>query len=137
MKTGIKKTVLGALAVFASFAAIAQQSLPQAAKSYLQQHFPKEKVSRVERDDSKYEVHLSGGCELEFSSTGKILEVEGNGNMIPESTIPARIKAYLKQKYAGRKVRKIEMESNGYEVSLGDDLEVKFDKAGNFRKTDD
>jgi len=133
MKTKIRIAL--AAIVFTSFAAMAQ-TLPQTAKSYLQKSFPKEKVSRVERDDNKYEVHLSSSYELEFSSSGKILKLDGNGNMIPASILPAKINAYLKKNYEGEKIEKIELESNGYEVSLSNDLEAKFDKSGNFRKTD-
>lgn len=137
MKLQLTKTTLIALFVACSQLALAQTVLPAAAKNCISTYFPKETISSSKMDDGNYEVHLSSGYELEFTKSGKIREIEGNGSQLPKSVIPAKILTYVNQKYAGKSIRKIELESYGYEISLGDDLELKFDRSGNFKKLDD
>lgn len=102
MKLQLIKTTTIALLVACSQLTLAQPALPAVAKNYISTHFSKETISSSKRDDGKYEVHLSSGYELEFTKSGKIREIEGNGSQLPMSVIPAKILTYVNQKYAGK-----------------------------------
>lgn len=125
------------LAVFASQIVFAQTTLPAAANTYIKKHFPKQQVTNTKMDDGKYEVRLGSDYELEFSGNGQIREVDGNGKRIPDTTLPGPILKYIQKNYADQSVTKMEIESSGYEINLSNGTEMKFDKAGNFKKLDD
>lgn len=50
--------------------------LPQQIRRYLEQHYPNQAVSRVERDRRGYEVKLRNGVELDFDNRFQLLKVD-------------------------------------------------------------
>ncbi|WP_369695841.1 PepSY-like domain-containing protein [uncultured Duncaniella sp.] len=47
------------------------------------------------------------------------------------------IATYVKQNHKGSRIIGIEKKRNGYEIELSNDLDLEFDKQGNFIRFDD
>ena len=77
------------------------------------------------------------GSRLEFDRSGNWKEVNCRGGAVPESVIPSRIQAYIKDNYSSDNVRTIERHIRGYEVKLSSGFELVFDKNCNFKRMDD
>ena len=56
-----------------------------------------------------------------------------NGS-VPMSVIPAKIKTYAGNNYAGPRIVMMETTADGYKVALADKTVLDFDKDGNFTK---
>ncbi len=50
--------------------------LPQQIRRYLEQHYPNQAVSKIERDRRGYEVKLRNGMELDFDNRFQLLKVD-------------------------------------------------------------
>lgn len=117
--------------------------LPQAARTTIQKHFPKAKLSYIKIDKdfleaATYEAIFEDGTQIEFNSKGEWTEVDSKLNPVPAALIPANIKNYLKQNFPNIAVEKIERHrKGGYDVELKNDLSAEFDAQGNFLKLDD
>ncbi len=117
--------------------------LPQAARTTIQKHFPKAKLSYIKIDKdfleaATYEAIFEDGTQIEFNSKGEWTEVDSKLNPVPAALIPANIKNYLKQNFPNIAVEKIERHrKGGYDVELKNDLSAEFDAQGNFLRLDD
>lgn len=117
--------------------------LPQAARTTIQKHFPKAKLSYIKIDKdfleaATYEAIFEDGTQIEFNSKGEWTEVDSKLNSVPAALIPANIKNYLKQNFPNIAVEKIERHrKGGYDVELKNDLSAEFDAQGNFLRLDD
>ena len=115
--------------------------LPAAAKSSIKKNF-KSSVSIVKIDKdfgriSEYEVTLTDGSEITFDRNGNWKEVETNiGKQVPAAYIPAGVRDYVAKNQKGAHVVGIEKERNGYEVSLSNGIDIKFDRQGKFIRFD-
>lgn len=115
--------------------------LPEAARTVLKSNF-KAKVSVIKIDKdfgrvSDYEVTLTDGTEIKFDSKGNWKEVEvAIDKTVPKAFVPAEAAAYVKANQPKARVIGIEKERNGYEVTLNNGVDIKFDKAGKFVKFD-
>lgn len=111
---------------------ISKNQLPAQAQSFLNENFAGSGISyaKLETDflERSYEVVLSDGAKLEFTSKGNWKEVDCRYGEVPEGIIPAPIKKYISDNYEGCKVLKIERDSRGYDVKLSNRLELKFNK---------
>lgn len=118
---------------------IDDSDLPREARDFIGTHFSGVTISQSVRewDDSrwKYEVYLSNGTKLEFNHKGEVEEISGN-SALPESALPALIVSYVKTNYPDQYIRKWELESTTQEVTLSNNLELVFDKQGNFLRID-
>lgn len=119
-----------------------ETKLPEAARTFITQHFSDAKISYIKIDSEflkgkKYEVVLTNGTEIDFNSNGEWKEVDSKRNEIPAALIPAYAKDYIANNFSNQYITKIEKDHKGLEVELTNDLTVKFDKNGNFRKLDD
>lgn len=117
------------------------ESLPQAAKSTLQQCF-KAKVALVKIEKrigtiQEYEVTLTDGTEVSFDSKGVWDSVDTPYDKpVPASLVPAAITNYVKANYSDSYIVSIDKEGYGYEVELNNGIEMKFDHKGNFKRYD-
>lgn len=117
--------------------------LPQAARTTIQKHFAKAKLSYIKIDKdfleaATYEAIFEDGTQIEFNSKGEWTEVDSKLNPVPDALIPATVKTYLKKNFPNIAVEKIERHrKGGYEVELKNDLSVEFDAQGNFLRLDD
>lgn len=111
----------------------AQADLPDAARAYIQEHFPNERIASVMRDDDTmgFDVILSGGTEIDFDRQGEVLEVDGKTAALPDSVVPGDILSHVRTQHVGLQVKEIEKEPYGYEVTLTNGKELHFDKDGN------
>ena len=116
--------------------------LPVAAQTTLKANF-KAGVSLVKVDKdfgrvSEYEVILTDGTEVTFDRAGNVKEVEtAAANAVPSALVPQNIRSYVKNTHSGTRIVGYEVKRSGYEVTLSNGLELKFNKQGNFVKYDD
>lgn len=112
--------------------------LPQAARTFVETHFPGvtytrvEKQSRPDSDGSIYDVHLSNGFEIDFTAEGAWTDIDGNHQAVPAAIIPAGISQYVAANYASQTVTTIEIENHGYDVELSNDIDLVFNTNGEF-----
>lgn len=115
--------------------------LPAAAQTVIKNNF-KSTVSVVKIDKdfgrvSEYDVSLSDGSEISFDRQGNWKEVETNVNVaVPGAFIPQPVAAYIAKNHKGQKVVGIEKERSGYDVTLSNGIELKFNKNGGFVRYD-
>ena len=139
-----------AIALAGSFAASAANdyyrdtnNLPQAAKIFLDKNFKHSEVSfvKVEKNFGRideYEVVLQDGTEVSFDRNGNWDNVEMPvKKSVPGEIVPPEIARYVGQNYPKQRIVSIDKESGGYEVELSDGLDLKFNKAGQFKRIDD
>lgn len=112
------------------------QQLPQKAQQFINTHFSGVEVLSATVDDD-YEVYLANGTKVEFTMQGEWKEVKCPGAAVPAAIIPAAISKYVKANFPNTTIVKIDKKYSGYEVELNNDLELKFDKNGNFIGLDD
>lgn len=86
--------------------------------------------------DDEYEVVLSDGSKVKYEGDEWEEVSVPTGGTVPESFISAPIREYLAANQPTATVVKIERDKKGYEVTLSNGLELKFDLAGKFVKLD-
>lgn len=111
--------------------------LPATARTFINQHFGNTSVSRVKVDGSKYEVMFANGAEVEFDQNGDWKEIETGSQAIPAAIIPASASDYVMANYANQRVNKIKKDGNEIKVGLNNNVKLKFDKNGAFKRVDD
>lgn len=123
---------------------INREELPQAAREFLDEHFPKAKVSMIKVDKhllkkTDYDVKLVNGTKIEFSNSGKWTSVDCKSREVPQAVLLKAIRNYVKKNFPGTFVTSVEKKSSGYEVELNDGIELKFNLLGGFKsmKMDD
>ena len=120
---------------------ISDQQLPAAAKTFVKQYFKNRTVSLAKKDvdpgSTSYDVVLNSGTKIEFNAKGEWKEVDCAPAAVPAALIPAAIAKYVKANYANLKIVKIEREATGYDIELSNDVDLQFDKQGNFVRIDD
>jgi hypothetical protein len=112
------------------------QQLPQKAQQFITTNFKGVEVLSATVDDD-YEVYLANGTKVEFTLQGEWKEVKCVAGAVPAAIIPAAISKYVKTHFPNTTIVKIDKKYNGYEVELNNDIELKFDKNGNFLAVDD
>lgn len=117
------------------------EPLPEAARNMIKKHFPKLKVNHVKVDkdmfSTEYEAILSDGTEIDFDSKGEWDAIDRGNKAVPEALVLQPIREYVAKNYPGQKIVDIDKDHSSYEISLSNGLELKFDRAGNFKRIDD
>lgn len=112
--------------------AINPESLPESVKSFMNTHFPEDKIafSKKDRDFLKmsYEVILTDGTKLEFRRSGEWKEIDRHHDRLPDGIIPQEVEAKITELYPDSFITKAENGSRNMEVDLANGLELKFDK---------
>lgn len=136
--------VMAVMSASADSYTINREALPQPAREFLQEHFPKAKVSMIKVDKHllkkvDYDVKLVNGTKIEFDNAGKWTSVDCKGREVPQAILMKAIRNYVKENFPGTFVTSIEKESWGYDVELNDGIELKFNLLGGFKsmKMDD
>ncbi len=115
--------------------------LPTAAKTTLKNNF-KSKVSVIKIDKTlgrvdDYEVVLTDGTEISFDRNGNWEDVEvSNQSSVPSFFVPKAITKYVATAQPGNRIVGIEKVRKGYSIELSNGVDMKFDKAGNFKRYD-
>lgn len=116
-----------------------RSNLPQEAQEMLDKYFPKAKVGMIKVDrhllkKTDYDVKLVNGTKIEFSNKGKWTSVDCKTREVPEGLVMKPIRNYVNKNFADQKIVKIKKKSSGYEVTLSDGVELKFNLLGSFTK---
>lgn len=130
---------LGLLAASANMSEdLAKSPLPDTAKSFIAEHFADKefKHAKVKKFDEKvpFQARFKDGSRIDFDANGNWVEIEVKHSVVPEVVIPEQILSYMKEIFAGQNVIKIQKKHWGYEVELGNDMELYFDTEGRFIK---
>ncbi|MCR4827232.1 MAG: PepSY-like domain-containing protein [Bacteroidales bacterium] len=139
----MKKIVVILMCVFAMSAVVScdrvvsADKLPAQAKQFVTAHFNGIEVLSVRKDGFKYDVVLFDGTEIEFSHGGQWIEVDCGLNPLPDGVLPANTAKYLTAKFPMNFATHVKFEHKRYEVELDNDLDLLFDKNGNFMGADD
>ena len=111
--------------------------LPSQAQTFVQTHFADKQIAAVYRDND-FEVIFTDGANIDFNKRGDWDEVEDrDADGVPEDIIPAPIRQFVSDRHPGQYVVQIGKEGNKYDVELNTDIEIVFDKNGNFVRYDD
>ena len=111
--------------------------LPQKAQQFINTHFSSVGFLSAKQDDGEYEVMLKDGTKIDFTLQGDWKEVDCHVTAVPAAIVPAGITQYVKTNFPNNIITKIEKKYGGYDIELNNDLELKFDKNGNFLYADD
>ena len=120
---------------------ITREELPEQAQMFLTKHFENADVlyAKAERDMgvvTSYDVVLEGNVKVEFNRSGDWTSVDCERGKVPDSVLPQSILDYVKNRFSKAFVVEIERDRMGYEVKLSNDLDLDFDKNGNFLRVD-
>lgn len=119
---------------------IAFDELPAAAQQFVRSHFANERILRVQVErrmiDRDYDVHLADGTSIEFDKSGTWEGIYTKYGKIPASVLPDAIRAYLREHYPDQPLRLVERDRRGYEVELGNGIELEFSPAGRLLEAD-
>ena len=117
------------------------KQLPAAAKAFIKQNFPNDKVSFASVDDDiispDYQVALANGVMLDFENNGKLEKIATRNGNIPAGIIPQGIVSKVNELYPGTAILEYEIGRRTYEVKLSNRMELKFDSAFNVIEIDD
>ncbi|MEG1611642.1 MAG: PepSY-like domain-containing protein [Alistipes sp.] len=120
---------------------ITMNELPATARAFILQHFAEMTVAYVDEDpdifDKSYNLGFSNGDKIEFENDGTWSEVSCPHSAVPVAVIPLPIVEYMAKNHPAMLVKKIEQGKRGYELKLGNGLELKFDKKFRMVKIDD
>lgn len=105
-------------------------SLPAAITTFMNKHFPGDKVRKAEKDSGRrgveYEVDLASGAEFDCFENGEWKEVKAaHGSAVPAAIVPEAIAAYVAKNFEGQKIVEISRKRGGYEVELTNGTELK------------
>ena len=109
---------------------INQSELPEAAQTFINKYFSKDKVRKVEKDKGhrgmEYEVDFTSGAEVDFTSDGNWKEVKASHrSSVPTAIIPTAIAKYVDTNFKGQAIVEISRKRGGYEVELSNGSELK------------
>lgn len=139
------KTIVSILSLLFYATVCAQQTpiqfdqLPAEAKSFIKEHFKSpfhHAIKEVEKRSISYEAVLENNTEIEFTETGRWVEVDGKGRPVPLSLVQSPIATYIKINYPAEAITKIKRHDTGYEVEVTSGSDIKFDARGTFIKVD-
>lgn len=116
---------------------VSPDKLPAQAKQFITANFNGVDVLSVRKDGFQYEAVLFDGTELEFKHNGEWINVDCSMNPLPAGVLPANIDKYLTAKFPMNFATHVKYEHKRYEVELNNDLDLVFDKNGNFMGADD
>lgn len=116
--------------------------LPQTAKAFISQHFKGGDVSVIKLDKTlgkvtEYEVIMQDGTEISFDRNGNWDNVEMPvKKSVPKAIVPAEIAGYVAKNYPNQRIVSIDKDRSGYEIELHSGVDLKFNKAGQFKRID-
>lgn len=117
---------------------INREDLPQEARQFLDQYFPKAKVGMIKVDrhllkKTDYDVRLTNGTEIEFSNKGKWTSVDCKKRAVPDGIVPKNIARHVSKNYADVDIVSIEKKASHYKVGLSDGVVLKYSLLGQFK----
>lgn len=135
--------LLSTMAIFADNEKITRDKsvLPPVCRDFLSSNFSQTDISHIKIESNLlgtkgYDVILTNGVNVEFDKSGEWKEIDARHTFIPLEILPDKIATYIRTHFADNTVVSIDKDSRGYEVKLNNDLELIFDRKGNFKKFD-
>ena len=113
---------------------ITYDQLPQAAQTFLKQHFAKKVPLVVTADWDDFTIRYESGEKIEFDRSGNWKDIECYNSKVPTEAVPAQISSYISQNYPGKSIIKLERHRSVYEVKLNNGMEIEFNR--NFQVID-
>ena len=113
---------------------ITYDQLPQAAQTFLKQHFAKKVPLVVTADWDDFTIRYESGEKIEFDRSGNWKDIECYNSKVPNETVPDQISSYITQNYPGKSIIKLERHRSVYEVKLNNGMEIEFNR--NFQVID-
>ncbi|WP_198537017.1 PepSY-like domain-containing protein [Salegentibacter sediminis] len=120
--------------------------LPQNIRDFIAQYFPGVGIDEAERENNaNYEVELENGVDLIFNADGEFLgrgededqDYDDDDEDVDPADLPQLILDYIDENYPEQSIIEAEKEDDGYEVTLNNGLELKFDADGAFVSAED
>ena len=120
---------------------VSENTLPDAAKEYVEAHFPSAAIQQVvkERDDLKtnYDVILDNQVKLSFDKDGDCYDAEGTSAVkLPDSIIPVKVLEYVKTNHPDQFIIEWEKDKTDQEIKLSNRTELIFNLSGEFLRVD-
>lgn len=107
------------------------QQLPANSQEFINKHFAADDISYATMDNylfgREYDVFFVDGTKVEFDKKGEWDNVESR-SALPAGIIPAQIEEYVRKNHSGQSITKIDRDKKGYEIELGNGIEIKFNK---------
>lgn len=126
---------------------IQPSDLPQNILDFITANYPDSSIEEAELENNgNYEVKLENGVELIFDGDGNFLGQARDENEddqgedhedINPSDLPQLILDYITENYPDNSIIEAEMDEEGYEITLNNGVELKFDQQGNFISSED
>ena len=113
---------------------ITYDQLPQAAQTFLKQHFAKKVPLVVTADWEDFTICYESGEKIELDRSGNWKDIECYNSKVPADAVPAQISSYISQNYPGKSIIKLERHRSVYEVKLNNGMEIEFNR--NFQVID-
>lgn len=115
-----------------------REDLPEEARNFLTEYFPKAKVGMIKVDKhllkkTDYDVRLVNGTTVEFSNAGKWTSVDCKTREVPAGIVPKTIVRYVSKNYSDVKIVSIKKKSGNYIIGLSDGVDLKFNLLGQFK----
>lgn len=121
--------------------------VPEKVKAYVTANYPGLLIVKIENERVKYDVELSNGIDLVFTSEGDFVRIDFDGDndneiVVDGNTLPDAAKAFLSTHFPLATIRLVEKEysarPNGsvYDVTLSNGFEIDFDANGNWTEID-
>lgn len=119
---------------------IAVRDIPAAGQQVLNTWFSNSKVSialkETELFEVEYEVRFEDGSEIVFDAEGAWKKIDCRKAPVPEALVPAAILGKVRDSFPGTAIVEIEKDGRGYDVELGNGLDLNFDRKFRMRIDD-
>lgn len=118
---------------------ISLEKLPKEAAEFITANFQESVVEKIEVKNSTleskvYKVTLKNGAEILFNGKGVWTVIDYQDNAVPDKLIMKEILDYVNSHYKGDLITQIAQTKGEYNIELQSDVELLFDKKGNFLK---
>ena len=119
---------------------LTEQEVDSKIMSFVETHFPGETIIQAVKDKDflhkSYDVWLTNNIYLEFNRKHDVIEI-GSEKQLPDSVVPAKILEFVKNKYPTLFITDWSLDDNRQEVELSNDLNLIFNKSGDFLRIED
>lgn len=118
---------------------LSANEVPQAIQTFITKNFPENKLISVRENQKygkiEYKIKLTGKTKLKFDQNYKIVEIDSK-TALPEQVIPQKIREYVAQHFPNHYIVEWEDKKISQKIELNNDLDIYFDRDGNFLKMD-
>ena len=110
--------------------------IPQQSQAFINKYFSSCSIVLVEIEDEEdgreNSVWLNDGTRIEFDLQGNWKRVARKKSGVPLTLIPNTIQQYVKTNYPNDVVTKFSKKDYGFKLELSDDMDLRFNKQGQF-----